>query len=97
MTTRLTPEQIREGLDRLPGWQLKGIQISKQYEFNGFVEAMAFVNQMAALAERADHHPEILIRYRRVIVTLSTHSAGGLTEKDLALAKEIEALAGEHP
>ena len=97
MTTRLTPEQIREGLGQLPGWQLKGIQISKQYELQGFAEAMAFVNQMAALAERADHHPEILIRYRRVIVTLSTHSAGGVTEKDIALAKGIEALAGGQP
>lgn len=97
MTPRLTPEQIHEALGGLPGWQLKGIQISKQYELSGFVEAMAFVNQVAALAERADHHPEITIRYRRVVLTLSTHSAGGLTEKDVSLAQAIEKLAGGRP
>ena len=92
MTTaiRLTEPQIRDQLSQLTGWQLKGVQISKQYQFKDFIEAMAFVNRVAGFAEQADHHPDITIHYNRVIMTLSTHSAGGLTEKDFALARQIE-------
>lgn len=89
---RLTPDQVQAGLQRLSGWALKGgLEISKQYTFKDFVEAMAFVNRVARLAEAADHHPDITIRYKRVIMTLATHSAGGLTAKDFALARQMDA------
>lgn len=89
--TRLTEAQIQEALKALAGWMMKGVQISKQYTFKDFGEAMTFVTRVAGLAEQADHHPDITIHYNRVILTLSTHSAGGLTEKDIALAREIDA------
>ena len=89
---RLTEDQIQAELQRLSGWQLKGVQISRQYTFKDFVEAMAFVNRVAELAEAADHHPDITIHYKRVVLTLATHSAGGLTEKDFSLAQRIDAV-----
>ena len=89
---RLTEAQVRQALQTLSGWVVKGLQISKQYTFNDFLEAMAFVNRVAALAEAADHHPDITIHYNRVILTLATHSAGGLTEKDFALARQIDGM-----
>ncbi len=91
MPERLTAEQIQAALATLSGWALKGgLEIAKQYTFKDFVEAMRFVNRVAELAEAADHHPDITIRYKRVILVLATHSAGGLTEKDIALARQIE-------
>ncbi len=74
------------------GWELKDGAIVKLYKFSDFVEAMIFVNRVAELAEEADHHPDILIRYNKVTLTLVTHSAGGLTEKDFGLAREINSL-----
>ena len=88
--TKLTAEAVQEGLKKLPGWSLKGEAIGKQYTWPSFPEAIKFVNQVADLAEQADHHPDILINYRRVTLTLSTHSEGGLTRKDFDLAERIE-------
>jgi 4a-hydroxytetrahydrobiopterin dehydratase len=87
---KLTNEAIVAGLKTLPGWSLNGDAIGKQYTLPSFPEAMKFVNQVAELAEQADHHPDILINYRRVTLTLSTHSEGGLTQKDFDLAATIE-------
>lgn len=88
---RLTAEQVQAALAGLPGWTVKGgIEMAKPFTFGGFAEAMQFVNRVAALAEAADHHPDIDIRYQRVVLKLATHSAGGLTEKDVALARQIE-------
>ena len=93
---KLSEPQIRAALASLAGWTLKGgIEITKQYTFTDFVEAMRFVNRVAALAEAADHHPDITIRYKRVVLVLATHSAGGLTEKDVALARHIEGAVNE--
>jgi 4a-hydroxytetrahydrobiopterin dehydratase len=72
-------EQRIKGLD---GWMLEGDAIRKQYTFRDFLEAVAFVNCLAPKAESADHHPDILINYKRVTLTYSTHSEGGLTVKD---------------
>jgi 4a-hydroxytetrahydrobiopterin dehydratase len=66
----------------LNGWTLDGQSIRKQFTFAGFPEAVAFVNRLVPEAEAADHHPDILINYKRVTLTYSTHSEGGLTEKD---------------
>lgn len=92
MTERFGEEQIRKELGTLAGWERKEGAITKRYKFADFKEALGFVNRVAQLAEEADHHPDILIRYRKVELTLSTHSAGGLTEKDFVLARKIDAL-----
>ena len=87
---RLEEEQIRKELENLPGWELKNGEITRAYKFKDFLEAMAFVNRVAQRAEAADHHPDVLIRYNKVQLTLSTHSAGGLTLKDFQLAGQID-------
>jgi 4a-hydroxytetrahydrobiopterin dehydratase len=88
---KLSDDEVREGLSGLTGWERDGDEIVKEYRFEGFGDAIAFVVRVAFRAEKADHHPDIDIRYNRVRVALSTHSEGGLTGKDMALAAEIEA------
>ena len=88
----LTDAEIEEGLKGLQGWERKGNEIVRVYKQKSFVDSLGFVNKVAILAEKADHHPDILIQYRKVTLTLSTHSKGGLTEKDFNLAREIDAL-----
>ena len=87
---KLTTEAVQVALKKLPGWNLKDEAIGKQYTWPSFPEAIKFVNQVADLAEQADHHPDILFNYRRVTLTLSTHSEGGITQKDFDLAERIE-------
>jgi len=87
---KLTTEAVQVALKKLPGWILKDEAIGKQYTWPSFPDAIKFVNQVADLAEQADHHPDILINYRRVTLTLSTHSEGGITQKDFDLAAQIE-------
>lgn len=89
----LSEAEINERLQGLTGWEQKGNEISKRFGLKNFVESVGFVNKVAILAEKADHHPDILIRYKNVTLTLSTHSEGGLTEKDFNLAREIEGLS----
>ncbi|MER3445471.1 MAG: 4a-hydroxytetrahydrobiopterin dehydratase [Candidatus Dadabacteria bacterium] len=88
--TVLSEEEINEKLRALEGWQLKGKEIHKVYTHKTFKDAIAFVNKVADLAERANHHPDFLIQYNKVTLTLSTHSKGGVTESDIKLAKQIE-------
>ena len=76
-------------METVPGWENNGKEITRLYKFKDFAEAMVFVNKVAGLAEAADHHPDIDIRYNKVRLTLSTHSAGGLTEKDFSFARQI--------
>jgi 4a-hydroxytetrahydrobiopterin dehydratase len=73
-----------------PGWERAGDSITTTLTFPGFLDAVEFVNKVAALAEAVDHHPDIDIRWNKVTLTLSTHSDGGLTAKDFALAKQID-------
>lgn len=80
-------------IKNLKGWTLEGDSITKQYTFTGFTEAVAFVNRIAPECEKADHHPDILINYKRVTLTYSTHSEGGLTEKDFEGAAMADRLA----
>ncbi|HUH12893.1 MAG TPA: 4a-hydroxytetrahydrobiopterin dehydratase [Longimicrobiales bacterium] len=89
---KLDGGEIERRLARLPGWERRGEEIRKSYTFPAFSAALDFVARVGERAEAADHHPDMDIRYTRVDVALSTHSAGGLTEKDFALAAEIEAL-----
>ncbi len=89
--TALTNQQIVEQLKSLKNWIYVNNSISKEFEFKDFIEAMAFVNSLALEAEKMDHHPDILIYgWNKVKINLSTHSAGGVTEKDFQLAKKIE-------
>ena len=87
---RLTDDQIRSELSRLEGWTREGDAIKKQFTFKGFPEAVAFVNRLVPEAESADHHPDITINYKRVTLSYSTHSEGGLTTKDVAGARMAE-------
>ena len=80
-------------LEKLPGWALDGSAIRRQFTFAGFPDAIAFVVRVGFAAEAVDHHPDILINYRRVTLTYSTHSAGGLTDKDFAGADEATKIA----
>jgi len=91
---KLSDDQVREGLARLPGWSREGDEIVKVFELPSFPEAIDFVARVADLAEAANHHPDLDIRYRKVRAALSTHDSGGLTAKDLALAEQIEATTG---
>ena len=90
---KLTREEAEQRMKSLSGWTLDGDAIRKQYTFKDFLEAIAFVNRLAPEAEKADHHPDILINYKRVTLTYSTHDAGGLTEKDFAGAAAADRLA----
>jgi 4a-hydroxytetrahydrobiopterin dehydratase len=93
----LNDDEIREGLLQLDGWTREGQEIMKRYDFPDFGASMAFANQVAELAEAADHHPDMLITYDQVTLTLATHSAGGITRKDLELAGRIERQARPVP
>jgi 4a-hydroxytetrahydrobiopterin dehydratase len=90
----LSDDDLRAGLANLPGWERRDDEIEKVYELPSFADAVAFVTRVGFLAEKADHHPDLDVRWRKVRVALSTHSEGGITDKDIALAGEIEALAG---
>jgi 4a-hydroxytetrahydrobiopterin dehydratase len=79
---KLSEDQIQQRMKDVPGWSRQGDAIRKEFSFEGFLQAIAFVNRLAPDAEAADHHPDILINYRRVTLTYSTHSEGGLTDKD---------------
>ncbi|CAN5699495.1 hypothetical protein BH11PLA1_BH11PLA1_03710 [soil metagenome] len=90
----LSDGEIAKRLRSVPEWSHVGEAIQRTFAFKDFVEAMAFVDAVAREAERAQHHPDILIRYRKVTMTLSTHDAQGITEKDFALAGVMDGLAG---
>ena len=85
--------EIRGALSELPGWKQQGKGISKTFDLKGFKAAMAFTGTVGELAERADHHPDILIQFTKVTLTLSSHDEGGITDRDLRLARQIEAAA----
>ena len=95
MADLLEDEEIEQRVDELGDWTREGAEISKTYEFDDFTAAMEFVNDVARLADRYDHHPDIDIRYNKVSLTLSTHSEGGLTNLDFTLANDIEQTLGK--
>ncbi len=90
---KMDPAKIILALSTLPQWQRNGEIISRTFEFKDFPAAMQFVNAVAELAEQAQHHPDIDVRWNKVTLALTTHDAGGLTEKDFALARECDALS----
>jgi 4a-hydroxytetrahydrobiopterin dehydratase len=88
----LTEDQIAAELARLPDWNREGDTITRTLRCPSFRAAIALVERIADAAEAADHHPDILIRWRRVTLTLSTHASRGLTAKDFAMATQIDGL-----
>jgi 4a-hydroxytetrahydrobiopterin dehydratase len=93
----LKPEEITEQLKGLDGWTLEGKAIRKQFTFQDFPEAVLFVSALVPGAEEVDHHPDIEIHYKRVILSYTTHDEGGLTKKDLDGAAMAEAVAANLP
>ena len=92
---RLTDVEIERALQDLPGWERDGDTIARSIRFPAFMDGIGFVSRVAEMAEAADHHPDIDIRYRNVRLVLSTHTEGGLTAKDVALARQISEAIGE--
>ena len=86
---KLTPAEIDIALLELPSWKLEDGKLIRDFTFKDFVAAMLFVNQVAALAETANHHPDIDIRYDKVRLGLVSHDSGGITRRDVALATRI--------
>jgi 4a-hydroxytetrahydrobiopterin dehydratase len=89
----LSPEILQERLRSLPQWKLEGQEIVRRFQFPDFAAAMVFVNQIAEKAEKAGHHPDIDIRYNKVRLALISHDKGGLTERDMKMAREIDSLS----
>ena len=90
---KLTDEEVRSLLTTMHGWRSLGDAIHKEFTFRGFRGAIAFVNRVADLANAAAHHPDLEIHYHRVVVSLSTHDEGGVTDNDVVLAREIDSVA----
>ena len=90
---KLSDIAIQRELGTLPGWSRRGDVITKTFQFRNFLAGIDFVTAVAKAAEAADHHPDIDIRYTKITCTLSTHSAGGITQNDLDMARQIEKVA----
>lgn len=97
MKKALSSSEIEDVLRAHPEWKLKDGKLAREWTFADFVEAMAFVNRIATIAEDAGHHPDIDIRYNHVTLALVSHDAGGITERDAAMAARITAELASHP
>jgi 4a-hydroxytetrahydrobiopterin dehydratase len=95
MIAQLEPEQLTAALAELDGWSLDEGKLLRRCRFGDFVEAFGFMAQLALLAERADHHPEWFNVYNKVDIWLTTHDAGGISQRDIDLAVQINALLGD--
>jgi 4a-hydroxytetrahydrobiopterin dehydratase len=85
-------QEITRALDNIPDWELDGKLIRRAFRFPDFITAIEFVNDVAEVAEEMGHHPDIAIQYNRVLLTVFTHSKGGLTTLDFTLAERIDAI-----
>jgi 4a-hydroxytetrahydrobiopterin dehydratase len=94
--TKLSISEIEEGLKALPGWSIQNGNLTKQFELSSFPDLVSFIVKIGFIAEAANHHPDLLINYRRLTFMLSTHSLGGVSDKDLELAKQIEAVVNRY-
>jgi 4a-hydroxytetrahydrobiopterin dehydratase len=92
MATKLSDQEVQENLSTLSGWELQNGKLHKAYKFKNFVEAFGFMTKGALEAEKMNHHPEWFNVYNRVVVDLTTHDAGGVSDLDIALAKKFDAL-----
>ncbi len=91
----LSSSELTQALAHHPGWEARGKAIARAFKCSGFLQAIELVDQVAAEAQRMDHHPDMLIQFDQVTFTLSSHDAGGVTHRDLKLAAAIDALAGK--
>jgi 4a-hydroxytetrahydrobiopterin dehydratase len=96
MRNLLTDEDIDEALSHLPAWERRGDALRRKAEAPDFMTGIGLVNEVAKYAEEINHHPDIDIRWRNVVFTLSTHSEGGITELDVQLAHQIDELSSQH-
>jgi len=93
MSTVLSDSEVQQALHQLPGWKKNRSSIERSFQFGSFVQAMDFVNQIAEAAEAVNHHPDILISYNKVTLTLISHDSGGVTPRDLKMAARINELS----
>ena len=93
MRQKLSDLEIQRALGGLNGWSRRGDALTKAFTFTRFADGIAFVDRVAIAADRMNHHPDIDIRYTKVVISLSTHDAGGITDNDIKLAQEIDSLA----
>lgn len=96
MPKLLTAPEIKAHLKRLKGWNHEGKFVTKAFEFDKFMDGIAFVNRVAEVAEEQEHHPDINIRYTTVKLSIQTHSEGGVTEWDIELASAIEKMVSQN-
>lgn len=89
---KLTPDEVLKGVDTLIGWTVDGDRIKRRFEFKNFAEALEFVNKVGAIAEDADHHPDITFGWGYAEIATTTHDRGGVTNVDLALAEKVDAI-----
>lgn len=92
---KLSKLEVSDRLKKLKGWRLDADTIKKDYQFPSFPKAIKFVNKVAEISEEADHHPDILISFRKVTLSLSTHDERGITQKDFRLAEQLEEANGK--
>lgn len=90
--TKLSEPEIREAIHELPGWVDQDGKLTKTFTHSSFPEAIVFVNAVAHIAELANHHPDIDVRYSNITLSLVTHDEGGITPRDVALARQVEAI-----
>jgi len=95
MPTKLSDREVSQGLERSPDWSEVSGEIQRTFQFADFKRSMGFVNKIADYAERVGHHPDILIRYNKVTLTVSTHDAGGITAQDFELAEFCDGLVDD--
>ncbi len=93
MSTVLSDAEIQQALPQLPGWKKNGNAIERVFQFDNFVQAMEFVNRIAEAAEAVNHHPDILISYNKVTLSLVSHDSGGVTQRDIKMAVRINEFA----
>jgi 4a-hydroxytetrahydrobiopterin dehydratase len=93
MSAVLADAELQQALQKLPGWKKNGNAIERNFQFENFVQAMDFVNQIAEAAEAVNHHPDIHISYNKVTMVLVSHDSGGVTQRDIRMAGKINELA----
>ncbi len=92
MSDLLEENELESALKKCPEWEIEGKSITRTIEFEEFMEGIDFVNDLAEIADEAQHHPDINIRYTRITLKLTTHDSGGVTEADIELAQRIDNL-----
>ena len=93
MAEKLSSDEIQTELKKVAGWVIQDEKLHKEFQFSSFIEAFGFMTQLALVAESMNHHPEWFNVYNRVDITLTTHDAGGMSERDVTLARFIDSIA----